>query len=416
MCRTTPLQFVSYSRTARTCCCSIATDTLLGMTHLGNAARTRLPQAIALGTGALVLTLLFTGQDVARNVARGAPAGIGAALMINALDWVTWLLIAPAILIAARRCPVDGSAPLIARIGTWLGIAVVSCLTASLVTGFVALTFGLVPIPVTPGGAPPLSMLLPRWIISTTGLNLLVFLMIVAVVHAAAYYSDSRARRLRESDLQARLAQAELQVLRMQLHPHFLFNALHTVSALMLTDVAAAHRVIAAIGDLLRSSIDHTASHEVPLRREMEFVDRYLEVQQARYGGRLRVVRCVADDCLDAFVPSFVLQPLLENAVRHGVEQSSDGATIRVSASRRGSALWLEVRDDARGATRAPNAVQHHANGGLGLANIRSRLVQLYGPRQFFEAGRDGAEGFAVSLSIPFHADGALYPSASAGE
>jgi len=128
-----------------------------------------------------------------------------------------------------------------------------------------------------------------NWTVSTFGFNMIIYLMIVGAFHAALYYRDLRARQLREVDLAARLARSELNVLRMQLQPHFFFNALHTVSSLMLTDVPTAHRVITALGDLLRSSIDHTAHQEITLREELTFVRRYVDIQHARFRNRLDV-------------------------------------------------------------------------------------------------------------------------------
>src|SRR5262249_49861612 len=148
-------------------------------------------------------------------------------------------------------------------------------------------------------------------------------------------YRDLRQRQVREADLRAQLARAELSSLRTQLQPHFLFNALHTVSSLMVTDVAAAQSVVSALGDLLRASLDHTAQQEIPLRDELAFVGRSLDVQRARFRSRLVAEVSVPDDLLDALVPSLVLQPLVENAVRHAVEPNANGGRIWISAERR---------------------------------------------------------------------------------
>jgi LytS/YehU family sensor histidine kinase len=225
--------------------------------------------------------------------------------------------------------------------------------------------------------------------------------MIAGVFHASLYYRDLRRRHLREADLEARLAHAELNVLRMQLQPHFLFNALHTISSLMETDVPTARRVIASLGDLLRSSIDHTARQEVSLGAELAFVERYLDIQRARFRQRLRFEIDVAPETVTALVPSLVLQPLVENAVRHGIEPSAAGGTVRITAARDGSRLSLVVRNEAAGdgvdAGRA-----HESKPGIGLSNVASRLTQLYGDAHTLRAERllDGA--FQVSMSLPF--------------
>ena len=194
---------------------------------------------------------------------------------------------------------------------------------------------------------PPLGRYLVNFTFQGFGFNMIIFLMIVGAFHAALYYRDLRARQLREADLEARLARAELNVLRMQLQPHFFFNALHTVSSLMISDVPTAQRVISSLGDLLRSSIDHTARQEIPLREELAFVERYVDVQKARFRDRLDVHVDVPDDLLDALVPSLVLQPLVENAIRHGVEVDKRGGSISIVASRVGASIALTVRDDA---------------------------------------------------------------------
>jgi LytS/YehU family sensor histidine kinase len=225
--------------------------------------------------------------------------------------------------------------------------------------------------------------------------------MIAGALHALFYYRDLRARDATQAELETRLARAELNVLRMQLQPHFLFNALHTISSLMASDVTKARRVITALGDLLRVSTDHTASQEVPLQDELAFVDRYLEIQRARFRQRLTVQMRVDSDVLTAIVPSLVLQPLIENAIRHGVERSIRGGHVSVRASRVGSQLVLTVSDDASSHD-ADTASPTPAPGGVGLTNIASRLAQLYGPAHEFHAGRNESGEFEVRMAFPF--------------
>jgi LytS/YehU family sensor histidine kinase len=240
-------------------------------------------------------------------------------------------------------------------------------------------------------------------------LNILIFGVTAGVLHAALYYRDLKARQLRESELEMRLARAELSALRTQLQPHFLFNALHTVSSLMVRDVPTAQRVVSALGDLLRTSLEHTARQEVSLREELAFVSRYLEIQQARYRRRLRVDIDVPDNTLDALVPSLVLQPLIENSIQHSIEPSPHGGTIQIRATRVSDRLTLSVRDDVAAAedTRA-----RPARNGIGLANIEARLAQLYADAHAFRAARDGDGHFVVTLTLPYHTDADLFPVA----
>jgi LytS/YehU family sensor histidine kinase len=171
-----------------------------------------------------------------------------------------------------------------------------------------------------------------------------------------------------------------------------------------------------ALGDLLRSSIDHTAHQEITLGEELGFVRRYVDIQQARFRNRLEVQIDVADDALGALVPSFVLQPLVENAIRHGIEPHTRGGTIWICASRRDQTLVLTVRDD--GAANEPVYVARGADGrsavGVRLANIEARLGQLYGAAQTFRAGKSNDGCFSVELTLPFHTDAGLFPAESA--
>jgi hypothetical protein len=230
-------------------------------------------------------------------------------------------------------------------------------------------------------------------------LYLLVGAIILGVCHVRAYYRKYRERELRASQLQTHLARAELQVLKMQLHPHFLFNTLHTISALMRIDLDLAERMLARLGDLLRSSLETAGQQEVPLRQELEFVQPYLEIEQARLGPRLRVRLQIAPDVRGAWVPNLVLQPLIENAIRHGIAARAEGGTVAVRAWREGGLLHLDVADDGPGLVEPRPA---HFGHGIGLTNTRARLAQLYGDAHRFELRNMPGKGLIVSLSLPF--------------
>jgi len=267
--------------------------------------------------------------------------------------------------------------------------------------------------------APPLPKFLVVWLAGSFGWNLITFSMIAGVFHAVLYYNDLRARQVREADLEARLARSELNVLRMQLQPHFFFNALHTVSALMVSDVPTAHRVLAALSDLLRSSLDHTAQQEITLRDELAFVNRYVEIQRARFRDRLTVEIDVAESALDAMVPSLVLQPLVDNAIRHGIEAYRRRGQIWIRAVREDGALVLTVRDNAspEHTATAMSTLPRRAPG-IGLINLEARLTQLYGGAHAFSAARDTQGCFAVTMRIPYHLEPArpnANPSAAVG-
>jgi two-component sensor histidine kinase len=359
------------------------------------------------------LTLLFTAQDAVRRGASGLPMSWARSLKINLIDWGTWGTLVPGIALVGRRHRLDRRENRLLRIVIWAMLAVSSCVAQSVITGVAMYRLGLAAFQPGMTTPPPIQRYLLNWTVSTFGFNMIIFLMIVGAFHAALYYSDLRAKQLREVELAERLARAELNVLRMQLQPHFFFNALHTISSLMLTDVATAHRVIAALGDLLRSSIDHTARQEITLGEELGFVRRYIDIQQARFRNRLDVQIDVGDDVNEALVPSLVLQPLVENALRHGIEPHTRGGTIWIRVARRDGAIVLSVRDDggAHEPVHASRSNERPATSGVGLTNIEARLAQLYGPAHAFHAGRSADGCFEVRLTFPFHTEAALFPT-----
>ena len=344
---------------------------------------------------AACLTLLFAASDMLRRGPSADAADWGRALSIGAIDWGTWLLLVPLIVVTGRRVRLDAPGALVPRVAGWLALAALCCAAQSAMSGVLLHITGLAKTVMGGRPVPPLRQFLTAWIPLTAAVNLIIFAMIAGVFHAALYYTDLRARQLDEAALRERLAHAELGALRMQLQPHFLFNALHTVSSLMSTDVGAARRVIAALGDLLRAAIDHTALEEIPLGQEIAFLRRYVEIQQARFRHRLVVRIDTATDVLDALTPSLVLQPLVENAIRHGIEPSPDGGSVHVTATRDGDRLVLVVRDDGV-------AVPSQGPPGIGLSNVRARLFRLYGDAHDVRAGPAVDGGFEVRLSLPY--------------
>jgi LytS/YehU family sensor histidine kinase len=234
---------------------------------------------------------------------------------------------------------------------------------------------------------PPLRAVL----LTSVANNLFLYLMLVGVGHALVY-----ARRWRERDDE--LARAELRSLEMQLHPHFLFNTLNAVSAFVRTDPDAAERMIARLATLLRRALDDVGVQEVPLEEELALLATYLEIEQVRFEDRLHVEWSIAPDAYGARVPRLLLQPLVENAIRHGIAPRAAMGTVRIAAERREGTLHLAVRDDGVGLP---------ATGlreGIGLANTRTRLRQLYGARQRLDVRRAPGGGVQVELELPFAA------------
>ena len=209
-------------------------------------------------------------------------------------------------------------------------------------------------------------------------------------------------QRYREGELRA--SQAQLQALKMQLHPHFLFNALHSISALVHSDPDAADKMIARLGDFLRLTLDSAAAQEVPLRQEIEFLNCYLEIERIRFQDRLTTRLEVDPQVLNCRVPNLILQPIVENAIRHGVSQRAAHGHVEVRAYRAGQCLRLEVRDNGRGLPDDGAAAVHttqSGSGGVGLSNTRARLQQLYGGAYRFDIANAPTGGAVVTLEIP---------------
>ena len=228
-------------------------------------------------------------------------------------------------------------------------------------------------------------------------INVYSYFAALAAGLAIRFYRLYHDRRLRVSKLETELAVTKLRALEMRLRPHFLYNALHTIGGLVRTEQGpAAVRMIAGLGDLLRHTLRDDDAQEVPLSRELELTFRYLDIEQARFGDRLRVEVEIAPETADAHVPSLLLQPLVENAVRHGVASSAGGQVV-LRAYRDGDALCLDVQDNGSGPRDEP------WGRGIGLSTTRARLEQLYGSEHKLELERAATGGALASVRIPFH-------------
>ena len=227
---------------------------------------------------------------------------------------------------------------------------------------------------------------------------LMTYSTIVGLSYALGYYRESQARAIKAASLEARLAEARLKTLEAELHPHFLFNTLHAISTLVHTNPDAADRMISRLSDLLRITFDRSGAVRIPLQEELEFLEKYLEIEQTRFQDRLTVDYDIDPETLDAEVPRLILQPLVENAIKHGVAPRSGPGTIRITARRDGEVLWLEVRDNGVGLKESARARLHK---GVGLSNTRARLQCLYGEAQSLGFS-DGEHGLAVDMRFPF--------------
>ena len=219
-------------------------------------------------------------------------------------------------------------------------------------------------------------------------------------VFALDLYRKYHGERLRAAELQTRLAQAQLQALKMQLQPHFLFNTLNAIAVLIYRAPEAAEQMVTQLSEMLRISLDRVGVQEVTLGQELEFLEKYLEIERTRFQDRLRVEVRVEPRALGACVPNMILQPIVENAVRHGVAPRSQGGRIEISARREDGLLRLAVSDDGRGTDEGAEALA--AKGGVGLSNTRERLARLYGDRHSFELRSSAGLGMTVTIAIPY--------------
>ena len=229
------------------------------------------------------------------------------------------------------------------------------------------------------------------WLLAT-------YFFLVGLGHAMEYWRESRERAVSAERLQTRLAEAQFQALQRQLQPHFLFNTLHTISSLMRSDVEAADLMIDRLSELLRMSL-RSQAQEVSVKQELEILQSYLAIEQTRFRDRLSVAIDVDPDVLDAYVPHLLLQPLVENAVRHGIAPRARPGRIDILARRADSRLELEVRDSGDG---LPPDRLNALNDGVGLGNTRARLAHLYGSSHRFTFANRAEGGFRVFISIPF--------------
>jgi two-component system, LytTR family, sensor kinase len=234
--------------------------------------------------------------------------------------------------------------------------------------------------------------------------GIIYYWLIAAGMHALDYYRQYQERSLAASQLEAQLAQTKLHLLKTQLHPHFIFNTLNSISALLHEDIEQADLMIERLGDFLRLTLEHSTAQEVTLREELEFLNCYLSIEQIRLQERLVIAIDVEPHSLDARVPSLILQPIVENAVRHGIAPRTSAGRLEIQARHHRSVLELTVRDNGPGLTPSPNG---KAGKGIGLAITRARLERLYGVHHRLELVNVPEGGLLVTLEIPFQASNA---------
>jgi len=326
--------------------------------------------------------LLLAAQAYVSEAMRGRPMPVARSLAVWLGFASVWALLTPVVIWIARRFPFAGSNVIRALAAHAVGATFV-------VTLQLALFAFLAPIAGATSAAGTWLATFQRLLGAAFILDLPLYAVIVFVAEFARVASEAR----RALTLEAQLADARLRALSSQIQPHFLFNALNTVAVVMEEDVASAQRVLVKLATLLRKAVDTSKQHDVPLREEIAFVRAYLEIEQARFADRLTATIDVADDALDVRVPSLILQPLVENAVRHGIARRAQPGRIDVAVRRIADNLHVTVRDDGPG-------FRDGARDGVGLANTRARLAELYGNQHTFEID-SGSSGTTASLAFP---------------
>jgi two-component system LytT family sensor kinase len=340
-----------------------------------------------------LIVVTFSVQAYVFAVARGRPDSFWHEFLVASSDWYIWAALTPLALLFCRRFRITSQ--------NWLS-AVPVHLVAGVVISFLQLAIQ-VRLNFMLNAGYKMSYWRAFYFFATYKghINLLTYWVIVALNHGVYYYEQSRARELAWSRMEADLANAQLQVLNMQLHPHFLFNTLHSISTLISDDPQAARLMVLKLSDLLRASLNKLDQPSVPLQQELELLDCYISIEQTRFKDRLTVEREIDSSALVCEVPTMILQPLVENAVRHGIGKHRQSDRIIIIAQRSNGRLLLEVR----------NCIGNVENGGptpvrgIGLTNTRARLEQLYSNQHSFEiANREGG-GVAVKLNLPANGD-----------
>ena len=353
--------------------------------------------AVGLGT---LFALVSAGQVHLYGHAMGREVALGELVPICLARWYLWVALTPFIFAAARRWQLGedtGRATLARNTLLLAAAAVLFALVHAALSALADLALS--------AGGTPVPLAVTEYAGAFFVSSLVVCVAIIAAYNAIDYYHRYRSRELRASDLGAQLARTKLELLRVQLRPHFLFNTLNAVSSLMHEDLDAADAMLAALGDLLRVVLRGDGAEEVALRQEVELARCYLDIMRLRFGGELSTSFTIAPDSLDALVPNMVLQPIVENAVLHGIVHRRQGGHVEVRAERVGSSLVIAVLDDGPG---LPDDWDERSSLGVGLSNTRSRLRRLYGTAHRMEISNRIEGGLCIELGIPFHTSSAL--------
>jgi two-component system, LytTR family, sensor kinase len=355
--------------------------------------RIRRSSAIALLATWLGVAVFFSARNVLVTAARQRPIDWQWDVYHEFIYALTWAAFTPLVLAAGRRWPL-GSGSWWRTIPPHLGRMALLA-PAQIISSDVLHYLGLALLELQPPGTLWTFLVgLSSGIVWGILTGFLYYWLILGIQAAFIFQRMYREQRVAAAELEGRLNEAKLESLRLQLHPHFLFNTLNAISAFVDVNPERARRMIARLGELLRRTLQRGTTAELPLSQELELLAPYFEIQRIRFGERLSIELSVRNGAGGALIPTLMLQPLVENAVEHGVKRSPSGGRVRLTAERTGERLRLEIADNGPGPTGSGE--------GVGLANTRARLAALYGDAHRFELKAVETGGTVVTIEMPF--------------
>lgn len=345
--------------------------------------------AIIFGAWTLV-GLFFTSQVLFNSIYMEKRMPLGNVFFMQMTICYLWAITTPLVLWLARRLRIDREKWL-SRVLLHAGISVLLVGSMSAVHYVLFITYFQRSELLT-------SFRDLQYVLYNLDRQLCIYWLLLLCSHALNYYQSYRRGELRASRLETQLAQSQLEALKMQLHPHFLFNTLHSISALLNRDTEAARRMITRLGDFLRLTLENAGAQEVTLQEEMEFLNGYLEIERIRFRDRLTTQVDVDPSVLDVRVPNLILQPIVENAMRHAIARQHDGR-IEITAFPSNGCLRIQVKDNGPGLT--DEGLANQFGKGVGLANTKARLERLYGSDHRLELANGPLGGLVVTLEVP---------------
>lgn len=341
-----------------------------------------------------IIALLYTGQNFFSTYFQGKEIAWSRLISWSFTRWLLWALATPVVFYLARRFTIERSR-LVKGLAKHLGLGIIvafSHIVLEVTTNYLVWKIA--------------GETIPTWdrfrglLTYSFHVNLLVYWAILGAWHTLDYHKKFRERELHASQLEAQLTQARLQALEAQIKPHFLFNTHHAILSLMLKKKNdQAIKMLTQLSDLLRLSLENTNAQKISLKEELDFLKLYLDIQQTRFKDRLHVVMNIADNTLNARVPNLIMQPLVENAITHGIAPHSNAGRLEISSTRENGRLKLLIRDDGPGLANGETA---NFVEGVGLSNTKARLQQMYGGDHDFKLTDATGGGLLVTMDIPF--------------